>query len=163
MLTFARASHALNDNSGVAFSDSQPVLRAAVTLSRIDMPWDSLDTDYGYRDLIATYRCGVPSAALTPRSTHTSHSVQRASHPHVGPIGVRVKIPKRRDRTIAGAATKLMPEASATGESVHDAHPVDPSQVEIAGVAYQLWLARGCPQGSDQEDWFRAEEVLKLQ
>jgi hypothetical protein len=63
---------------------------------------------------------------------------------------------------MARAATKLMAETGATGESVHDAHPVEPSQVEIAGVAYQLWLARGCPQGSDQEDWFRAEEILKL-
>jgi hypothetical protein len=63
---------------------------------------------------------------------------------------------------MARAATKLMPETGATGESVHDAHPVEPSQVEIAGVAYQLWLARGGPHGSDQEDWFRAEEILKL-
>ena len=62
---------------------------------------------------------------------------------------------------MARAATKLMPEMG-TGEFVHDAHPVEPSQVEIAGVAYQLWLARGCPHGSDQEDWFRAEEILKL-
>jgi hypothetical protein len=32
---------------------------------------------------------------------------------------------------------------------------------EIAEVAYQLWHERGCPIGSDQEDWFRAEETLK--
>jgi Protein of unknown function (DUF2934) len=63
---------------------------------------------------------------------------------------------------MAGATKKLMPETGATGESVHDAHPVLPSQVEIAGVAYQLRLARGSPHGSDQEDWFRAEEILKL-
>ena len=30
----------------------------------------------------------------------------------------------------------------------------------IAALAYQLWQARGCPIGSDQEDWFRAEEDL---
>jgi len=32
---------------------------------------------------------------------------------------------------------------------------------EIATVAYQLWLDNGCPVGSDQEDWFRAEAMLK--
>ena len=63
---------------------------------------------------------------------------------------------------MAGATKKLMPETGPTSESVHDAHSVVPSQVEIAGVAYQLWLARGGPHGSDQEDWFRAEEILKL-
>jgi hypothetical protein len=30
-----------------------------------------------------------------------------------------------------------------------------------AALAYQIWLKRGCPIGSDQEDWFRAEEDLK--
>ena len=36
-----------------------------------------------------------------------------------------------------------------------------PTESEIAIVAYQLWLERGCPVGSDQEDWFRAEAMLK--
>ena len=31
----------------------------------------------------------------------------------------------------------------------------------IAALAYQIWLERGCPPGSDQADWFRAEEDLK--
>lgn len=36
----------------------------------------------------------------------------------------------------------------------------DGNQDEIAGLAYQLWQQRGCPIGSDQEDWFRAENEL---
>ena len=36
---------------------------------------------------------------------------------------------------------------------------VDPETVEA--MAYQLWLQRGCPIGSDQEDWYRAEGELK--
>jgi len=32
---------------------------------------------------------------------------------------------------------------------------------QIADLAYQLWLERGCPIGSDQEDWFRAELILE--
>jgi len=31
----------------------------------------------------------------------------------------------------------------------------------IAALAYLFWHERGCPIGSDQEDWFRAEETLK--
>ena len=39
------------------------------------------------------------------------------------------------------------------------AAPAD--ETDIAVLAYQLWIERGCPIGSDQEDWFRAEEILK--
>ncbi len=39
---------------------------------------------------------------------------------------------------------------------------VEPATHEqIATLAYQFWQARGCPQGSPEEDWFRAEEELK--
>lgn len=31
---------------------------------------------------------------------------------------------------------------------------------EIAVLAYQLWNERGCPIGSPDEDWFRAEAEL---
>jgi hypothetical protein len=30
---------------------------------------------------------------------------------------------------------------------------------EIANLAYQFWLERGCPVGSSHEDWFRAERA----
>jgi hypothetical protein len=32
---------------------------------------------------------------------------------------------------------------------------------EIAALAHQLWVARGCPEGSPEEDWFRAAEELR--
>jgi hypothetical protein len=32
---------------------------------------------------------------------------------------------------------------------------------DIAALAHQLWLARGCPDGSPDEDWFRAAEQLR--
>jgi hypothetical protein len=32
---------------------------------------------------------------------------------------------------------------------------------EIAARARELWVARGCPQGSSDEDWFRAAEELR--
>lgn len=36
-----------------------------------------------------------------------------------------------------------------------------PDKTRIATLAYDLWVERGCPAGSDQEDWFRAERLLK--
>jgi len=35
-----------------------------------------------------------------------------------------------------------------------------PEHDEIAELAYQLWVKRGCPDGSPEEDWLRAEEAL---
>ena len=32
---------------------------------------------------------------------------------------------------------------------------------DIPALAYKLWQARGCPEGSSQEDWFRAVEELE--
>jgi hypothetical protein len=32
---------------------------------------------------------------------------------------------------------------------------------EIAALAHELWQARGCPDGSAQEDWFHAAEALR--
>src|ERR1035441_1660947 len=63
--------------------------------------------------------------------------------------------------TMSSDATKMMPEMSTGSESVKTAATVSPTESEIATVAYQLWLERGCPIGSDQEDWFRAEAMLK--
>lgn len=30
-------------------------------------------------------------------------------------------------------------------------------------LAYEFWRARGCPEGSSEEDWFLAEEQLRHQ
>jgi hypothetical protein len=32
---------------------------------------------------------------------------------------------------------------------------------EIAKLAYQLWQARGCPEGSSEDDWLEAERQLQ--
>jgi hypothetical protein len=50
-------------------------------------------------------------------------------------------------------------------ESPQDATPnvisEPPNQGEISALAYELWIQRGCPLGSPEVDWFRAEEELK--
>jgi hypothetical protein len=32
---------------------------------------------------------------------------------------------------------------------------------DIAALAYELWQGRSCPEGSPQEDWFRAAHQLR--
>jgi hypothetical protein len=63
--------------------------------------------------------------------------------------------------TMSSEAAKMMPERTTVSESVKTAATVSPTANEIATVAYQLWLDNGCPVESDQEDWFRAEAMLK--
>ena len=63
--------------------------------------------------------------------------------------------------TISSDATEMTPEMGTGSESAKAAAAVSPTESEIATVAYQLWLERGCPIGSDQEDWFQAEAMLK--
>jgi hypothetical protein len=58
------------------------------------------------------------------------------------------------------AAATMMLEMSTVSEPVKTAATVSPTEDEIAALAYQLWLDNGCPVGSDQEDWFRAEAML---
>jgi hypothetical protein len=37
----------------------------------------------------------------------------------------------------------------------------DPRRTAI--IAYEFWRARGCPEGSPEQDWFLAEEQLRHQ
>jgi hypothetical protein len=32
---------------------------------------------------------------------------------------------------------------------------------DIAALAHELWQARGCPEGSPEEDWFEAVKKLR--
>lgn len=58
-------------------------------------------------------------------------------------------------------AAKMLPVGGTASESVKAAATPGPTESEIAAAAYQIWLDKGCPVGSDQEDWFRAEAALK--
>ena len=41
-----------------------------------------------------------------------------------------------------------------------EGHPSDGYQGEIENLAYRLWQERGCPLGSPEDDWFKAEREL---
>jgi len=60
---------------------------------------------------------------------------------------------------MAKRARRVASNVAASPESRPTA--TDPDRTEIAALAYQLWFERGCPNGSDQEDWYRAEGMLK--
>jgi hypothetical protein len=45
------------------------------------------------------------------------------------------------------------------GTHQHDVTVVE--EEETATLAHTLWQARGCPEGSPNEDWFHASELLR--
>jgi len=79
--------------------------------------------------------------------------------------------PKRSTRAKAPAATHAgEPEAKPRAAAARKAAPrrrkavaFDPMlhQEEIAREAYLMWLSRGAAHGCDQEDWYKAEEIVR--
>ncbi len=57
-------------------------------------------------------------------------------------------------------AAVMMREGSPASEPLKAA-AVGPTESEIATLAYRLWQVNGCRDGSDKEDWFLAEAILK--
>lgn len=64
-------------------------------------------------------------------------------------------------RAVSSGAAKMMPVRTPISETTATVSEGEISESEIAAVAYQLWRDKGCPVGSDQEDWFRAEAMIK--
>ena len=56
----------------------------------------------------------------------------------------------------AAAATAMSMELVESSHSVTD-------HEKIEQLAYSYWVERGCPEGSPDEDWFRAEATLREQ
>jgi len=47
-------------------------------------------------------------------------------------------------------------------QAVMEGHGIAPfGHTEIADLAKELWKARGCPEGSPQQDWFHAVSTLR--
>ena len=53
------------------------------------------------------------------------------------------------------------PNSGKAPETQKRAPTVKTDQAQIAHLAYLYWLDRGCPIGSPEEDWSRAEQDLK--
>lgn len=62
---------------------------------------------------------------------------------------------------MASRAVKVVPSKAVMSDPDVHPNPTEVDDSEIAARAYQCWQERGCPLGSDQEDWFRAEAELR--
>jgi Protein of unknown function (DUF2934) len=67
---------------------------------------------------------------------------------------------------MAAHAEKVIPAPIPVAVSLSE--PLAPTEIseerhfqDIATLAYQYWQARGCPYGSPDEDWFKAEYELR--
>ena len=59
---------------------------------------------------------------------------------------------------MATATTLLNKPASESKRKISATAAPEPDH--IAELAYTLWESRGCPIGSPEEDWFKAEQEL---
>jgi hypothetical protein len=64
---------------------------------------------------------------------------------------------------MASRALKTDPRMEAATGNDLEAHTYNVDESLVRNRAYELWEARGCPYGSDQEDWFSAEQELRQQ
>ena len=55
---------------------------------------------------------------------------------------------------MAKQATRLADELPAGSREVHPTHE------DIAALAYAHWQEKGCPEGTQEENWLRAEQEL---
>ena len=89
---------------------------------------------------------GGAAAARAPRKTsRTKHSSASIDSPELG--SPEVAASTESDFT-AAVIEEVPPQADAHFE-------------KIAQLAYSYWEARGCREGSPEEDWFRAERELR--
>jgi hypothetical protein len=83
----------------------------------------------------------APATARTPRANTVTH--------------------KHKKATPVAQSAEAQPVAEPVQPPAADVKPaVAPSHEEIAILAYHYWELRGCPFGSPEEDWFRAEREL---
>jgi Protein of unknown function (DUF2934) len=68
-----------------------------------------------------------------------------------------------KKRTTKEPASKTFKEVTIVSDDAATQQSQNSSHEEIAVRAYRLWEERGCPIGSPEEDWFRAEEEIRGQ
>jgi Protein of unknown function (DUF2934) len=57
------------------------------------------------------------------------------------------------------ADSQEAPKQTQTASASHGIAPF--GHDDIAALAHELWKARGCPEGSPEQDWFHAAEELR--
>jgi len=82
-------------------------------------------------------------------------SASGATAPARRKVATRTRAQRTTESVDALATPAAEPESAAV------AAVYEPSREEIAALAYSFWEARGCQEGSPEQDWLRAEEELK--
>jgi hypothetical protein len=59
---------------------------------------------------------------------------------------------------MASRALRVDPRTEVKNKVMERPRVVDESSIRAR--AFELWKDRGCPEGSDQQDWFNAEQEL---
>lgn len=66
-----------------------------------------------------------------------------------------------KSKTASAVDSEHYPEQNEVENTDFDVLSSQPSHEEIARRAFELWKARGAPQGSAHEDWYEAERELR--
>ena len=85
--------------------------------------------------------------ALKPAVTNTATAKTETANK---PVGTRAKVTHKSATRPVAAPAEPVPA------------PVTiPAHADIAQLAYALWQERGCVDGCAEQDWFRAEAMLR--
>ncbi len=104
--------------------------------------------------------------ASTPRTAATAKKPAAPKAATVNAEGVQEAKPKAPAKARKAAEPKkaLASVTSIDANREPTTAHVSPTRIsteEIARLAHQYWLERGCQHGHDAEDWFRAEQALR--
>ena len=111
---------------------------------------------------------GAGSTFVTPASTGESPAASVVPGPRGSGITPLSSADPEQIPTQGGQSYSVTPasslsgqETSGQGTSLTEEDYYEVSNDEIAAHAHRLWLERGSPAGSSEEDWHRAERELR--
>lgn len=103
------------------------------------------------------------AAVATALESAASVPVKKKSKTKVAATSVvektaKAAAPRRKAISKAKPADSPIVSIANLSEAIETQQQIDARAIEER--AYQSWLDRGCPMGSPQEDWYRAEREL---
>ena len=99
---------------------------------------------------------GTPKKAASAKKTATTKTpkVVKEAKPKAAAKPRKAKEPEKVMASITPIDINREPASTQVA-------PTRVSAEQIAKLAHQYWLERGCQHGHDAEDWFRAEQALR--